>query len=180
MSGRALLIAMSLSIAVACRDKRATSKLGASAAATSVGNAMPGSNASPSTGSDAGCVKEGAWALCSVEDRLVHAGLVVERRDEAVRRYFMKVPGVAYQLGAKDDVVEIYIYPTVEARKRDTELLDSATVSPNGTHVIWSAPPTLVTSNNMAAIILSLNDRTVERLALALGAGLPQGDGKKD
>jgi hypothetical protein len=38
---------------------------------------------------------------------------------------------------------------------------------------MWKWPAQLVTSNNMAAIILSLNGRQAERIALALGAGLP-------
>lgn len=170
-----------VSLTLACSDAKKSH-------ADSGGSAAPGGSAAaaapaspPSTGAtDASCPKEGNWAICSVEDRLVHAGLVVEKRDAQVHHDFFSVPGTAYQVGVKDDVVEIYIYPTVDARKGDTEKLDSATVSPKGTKVTWSAPPTLVMSNNMAAVILSLNDRTVERLALALGAGLPQPESKKD
>lgn len=104
---------------------------------------------------------------------------MVEKREAPVHRDFFTVEGTAYQIGVKDDVVEVFVYPTVEARKGDTDQLDSATASPKGRKIVYGAPPTLVMSNNMAAIVLSLNDRTVERLALALGAGLPLPD-KKD
>ncbi len=166
-------------IALACAGKservRATK---GDDSATTTSSAAPRGAASAAV-SDTTCPKEGNWRLCSVEDRLVHAGLVVEKRDAPVHRDFLRVAGTAYQVGVKDDVVEVFVYPTSEARKRDTDLLDSATASPKGTRIIYGAPPTLVMSNNMAAIVLSLNDRTVERLALALGAGLPMPD-KKD
>lgn len=122
----------------------------------------------------AGCLKEGEWTPCSVEDRLERAGLVFEVRDSAVTHSFFRVPGLAYRVGGRDDEVQVFLYPSTAERRRDTEALDSATVSPRGERVTWPAPPTLVTSNNLAAVILSLNERTIERLALALGAGLPQ------
>ena len=121
-----------------------------------------------------GCRKEGDWSVCSVEDRLVHAGVVITRLPDSVVHAFLSVPGVVYQVGNKDNLMQLFLYPTTTARRRDTDALDSTTVSPKGSRMSWPTPPTLVTSNNLAVIIFSLNDRTVERLALALGAGLPQ------
>ncbi len=120
------------------------------------------------------CLLEGDWTPCAVEDRLVHAGVVIERQPEPARHPFLHVDGTVYHVGSPDHELQVFLYPSATERKRDTDALDSATASPRGARSSWKTPPTLVTSNNLAAVILSLNDRTVERLALALGAGLPQ------
>ena len=65
-----------------------------------------------------------------------------------------------------------------EARRATRLVHDFCAVgsaAPRGTSDtrLWRWPAQLVTSNNMAAIILSLNPRQAERIALALGAGLP-------
>jgi len=116
---------------------------------------------------------EGDWTPCAVEERLVRAGVVLDRQEEPVQHAFLQVPGVRYHVGNAEHELQVFLYPSAEARERDTALLDSATVSPRGTRVAWRTPPTLVVSNNLVAVILSVNDRTVERLTLALGAGLP-------
>lgn len=104
----------------------------------------------------------------------MHAGVVLSRQPDTVAHPFLHVPGVLYQVGSAEHELQLFLYPSTAAREADTAALDSATVSPRGTRVVWRTPPTLVMSNNMVAVILSLNDRTVERLALALGAGLPK------
>lgn len=120
------------------------------------------------------CLLEGDWTSCAVEDRLTHAGVVFTRKPEPATVPFLKVAGTVYEIGSPEHEVQVFLYPTAAAREQDTAALDSTSASPRGTRHPWRTPPTLVTSNNLAAVILSLNDRTVERLALALGAGLPQ------
>ena len=39
--------------------------------------------------------------------------------------------------------------------------------------ITWIKPPTLITSNNLAAILLSDSGEEIERVANALTAGLP-------
>lgn len=123
---------------------------------------------------DTGCPKTGSWRLCSVEDRLTRAGLVIERLPEPATHDFLSVPGVRFKVGAGEDEVQVFVYPTPEARIRDTGQLDSASVSPRGDRRSYRVPPLLVTSANLAAIVFTLNERTSERLSLALSAGLPQ------
>lgn len=138
---------------------------GASAAvglAESVDTAMAGDTT--------GCPMWGRWRECSVAKRLERAGLVAERRDEPERHDFMSVPGTVFETQRTE--VQVFLYASAEARARDTDALDSATVSPRGRRIVWRAPAVLVTSGNLAAIILGLNEREVERAALALGAGL--------
>lgn len=143
---------------------------GAPPAASAAAQAVPATGDS----SKPACPMEGDWTPCAVEDRLVHAGVVIEKQPEPSTYPFFSVPGVRYHVGSAEHQLLVFVYPTAEAREKDTALLDSATVSPKGSRVSWPEPPTLVVSNNLAAVILSLNDRTVERLALALSAGLPQ------
>jgi hypothetical protein len=162
-------VVMFLLAVLACGDREGPpdeASEGPAAAAT------PGAVADP--GSARGCPAWGAWQVCSVEDRLTRAGLVVQRDSQPVRRGFLRVPGIRYRTFRAE--FEVFLYPTREDRVRDTDALDSATVSPRGEPaIIWPTPATLVTSGNLAAIILSLNDRQAERIALALGAGLPAG-----
>ena len=140
-----------------------------SAAAAGVAGTGPESGAGPDTAGR--CPEWGDWRPCSVEKRLERAGLVVQRGTEAVRHDFLQVPGVMYETSRAE--IQVFLYPSAAARARDTDTLDSATVSPPGRRVIWRWPATLVTSGNLAAIVLSLNARQAERIALALGAGLP-------
>jgi len=51
--------------------------------------------------------------------------------------------------------------------------IDTVTVAPRGGVVNWPMPPTLITSNNLAAVLISDNGRLVERVQNAITAGLP-------
>ena len=117
------------------------------------------------------CPTYGLWQACSVEDRISRAGLAVNRREKGVRHDFMSVDGLVWETSRAE--IQVFLYASEADRKKDTDLLDSVFVSPPGKRIQWRWPAQLVTSSNMAAIILSLNGRQAERIALALGAGLP-------
>jgi len=117
------------------------------------------------------CPAFGLWQACSVEDRISRAGLAVNRREEGVRHDFMSVEGLVWETSRAE--IQVFLYASEADRKRDTDLLDTVFVAPQGKRIMWRWPAQLVTSSNMAAIILSLNGRQAERIALALGAGLP-------
>jgi hypothetical protein len=117
------------------------------------------------------CPTFGLWQACNVEDRISRAGLAVNRREEGVRHEFMSVEGLVWETSRAE--IQVFLYASEADRKKDTDQLDTVFVSPPGKRIMWRWPAQLVTSNNMAAIILSLNGRQAERIALALGAGLP-------
>jgi hypothetical protein len=119
------------------------------------------------------CPAFGLWQACSIEDRISRAGLAVNRREEGVKHDFMSVDGLVWETSRAE--IQVFLYASEADRQRDTDLLDTVLVAPPGKRIMWRWPATLVTSNNMAAIILSLNGRQSERIALALGAGLPRG-----
>ena len=117
------------------------------------------------------CPTFGLWQACSVEDRISRAGLAVNRREEGVRHEFMSVEGLVWETSRAE--IQVFLYASEADRKKDSDMLDTVFVSPPGKRIHWRWPAQLVTSGNMAAIILSLNGRQAERIALALGAGLP-------
>lgn len=119
----------------------------------------------------AGCPMWGAWQECSVKERLARAGLVIDSAVGAVRHDFLRVPGLVLRTYRGE--VQVFLYASEAERRRDTEALDSVEVAPKGRRVVWPQPAVLVTSGNLAAIVLSHNERLAERIALALGAGLP-------
>jgi hypothetical protein len=121
---------------------------------------------------DTSCPMTGDWRACSVKERHVRAGLVPIARPEPEREPFLSVPGTVYDLG-KYAELHVYVYPTREARERESAALDSATAAPRGRSVDWKYPPTLMTSNNVLAILVAQNEHLIERVQLAITAGLP-------
>jgi hypothetical protein len=114
----------------------------------------------------------GNWQRCSVEDRLEHAGLVIKRHDDPVRHPYLAVPGDVYDVGKGE--LQVFVYASEKDRERDSAKLDSATAAPAGTATQWSKKPTLILSNNLLAILLSDNETQIERVELAITAGLPR------
>jgi hypothetical protein len=121
-----------------------------------------------------GCRLEGLWAWCSVLDRLERAGVVLTPREDVPPNDLLTGERRAFTVGAGEDELHVFLYPTVAARLANTGSLDSATVSPKGERRPYRVQPLLVTSNNVAALVFTMNERTSERLSLAISAGLPQ------
>lgn len=119
----------------------------------------------------------GRWDECNVRQRLERAGLAPQRVTGEVRQPFLRVPGIAYRVGRAE--LQVYLYDDAPALARDLARVDSVRVQGPDTTVSWSATPTLITSNNLAAILLSDHDTQIERVRLALTAGLPAADTTK-
>ena len=133
----------------------------------------PTTGASQQTGAsaDTSCPKSGAWRPCNVLDRLEHAGLVLKTEDEPARIPMFSVEGQTYK--TTQSTIHVFLYADEAARRQDTGRLDSVAVAPRGGSYTWSDPAVLVTSNNLAAVVVSPNERQTERIVLALSAGLP-------
>lgn len=116
------------------------------------------------------CRLTGPWQPCSVRDRLERAGLAPQLSD-TIQHGFLRVPGEVYLLGRSE--LQVFLYPDSDSRAADIALLDSARAAPAGAAVQWPTRPTLITSNNLAAILLSDSERHIERVRNALTAGLP-------
>ena len=116
-----------------------------------------------------GCPETAPWQRCSVEKRIERAGLVATAAD-SVRKDFLSVAGQRYELGRGE--LFVFLYPDSTARKRDTERLDPTRAAPPGQAGGWSTRATLITSDNLAAVLLTTNETLLERVQLALGAGM--------
>lgn len=149
------------------QERAASSDQRADSAPTDSGQAV----AAAPDAKGGGCPAYGLWRACSVEERIGRAGLAVNRREEGVHHDFMHVEGLVWETSRAE--IQVFLYPSEAERKKDTDMLDTVFVAPPGKRIMWRWPAQLVTSQNMAAIILSLNGRQAERIALALGAGLP-------
>ena len=142
---------------------------GERAAADSAANAVPGANTVPTAGApgDTAAPQGATWNLELAEGQLREAGFTVSRDRTPVNIPFMSVPGTALDLG-QGASVQIYLYGDAAARGLDTDRLDASTASPPNTPAPWRTPATLVTDNNMAAIVFT-TDRTARgRIAQAL------------
>jgi hypothetical protein len=120
---------------------------------------------------DSACPDTGVWAQCSVEKRLEDAGFVPQRDGDPVRRAGFAVPGIAYKLGRAR--LETFVYADAAGAARDLAALDTVRVAPPGERGDWGGPPHLMRSANLIAVLVTLNERQAERVALALTAGPP-------
>jgi hypothetical protein len=92
------------------------------------------------------------WSLPALHTTLCNLGLnpVVEGE---VRQQFMGEPGVRYKLNGGE--LQAYIYADAGAVARDTDQLDTATVSPRTMMIHWRMRPALIISNNLVLILLT-------------------------
>jgi hypothetical protein len=118
----------------------------------------------------AACVSEGEWQPCSVEKRLTDAGFVVIKKGASPTDVF-QVPGTSYTLGAA--LIHVYLFPSAKDREKAVSAIDTVSVTRRGGVSSWPMPPTLITSNNLVAVLISDNGRLIERVQNNLTAGLP-------
>ena len=116
------------------------------------------------------CVSEGAWQACNIEKRLTDAGFVPIAKGAAARGVF-DMAGTRYALGPAE--LHVYIFPSAKDREAAVALIDTVTVTRGAGASPWSMQPTFITSNNLVGVLLSDNGRLIERVQLAITAGLP-------
>jgi hypothetical protein len=116
-------------------------------------------------------VSEGEWQSCSIEKRLTDAGFVPIKKGASPGGIF-PVAGTAYALGAAE--LHVYLFASAKAREQAMAAIDTTTAARRGAPApAWASPPTVITSNNLAAILVSDNGRLIERVQNAIRAGLP-------
>ena len=131
--------------------------------------AVPGEKTVPTAGApnDTAAPQGATWNLDMVEGQLREAGFTVSRDRTPVTLPYMSVPGTALDLGASASV-QIFLYGDAAARGADTDSLDVTRGAPRGASVPWRAPATLVTDNNMAAIVVTGDQALRTRISDAL------------
>ena len=106
------------------------------------------------------------WDLTIVRQALLAGGLRAGEVADSVRQPFLQAPGVVLTLPGAD--LQVYIYGDAVARGRDTDRLDTARIAPPATMVTWRRPATLITDNNLAAILLTEDTVLRRRVRQAL------------
>lgn len=107
------------------------------------------------------------WTAGGVDSALERMGAQA-RPAGTVRQPFLSVPGTRFVLAAGE--LQVYLYGDAAARGRDTDVLDSARAAPRTMQILWRMPPTLITNNNLAAVLLTRDSTTRQRVITALTA----------
>jgi hypothetical protein len=171
---RRAVLAVASVIAMGC--DRGDSETAASGAPTDTATRGAGATAATTTGDSVAakagpeCVSAGAWQTCSVEKRLTDAGFVPQKQSAPAADLFA-VQGTEYLLGPAR--LHVYVFPSAAEREKAIAAIDTLAIARRGTPATWGGPAWLITSNNLVAVLVSDNARLVERVQLALTAGLP-------
>lgn len=110
------------------------------------------------------------WTKTLVVEKLRAAGLDPVEKD-TVRHSFLSAKGIVYGVSGSD--LQIFIYDDRAALEREVSQLDPVRVSPPTMMISWIAPPSLITSRNLVAILLARDDVLKETVKRAL-MGIPQ------
>jgi hypothetical protein len=167
---QALLLAVSLSACSGGKSASSAEENPPSAAAPETIVTRP--RAGPSSASS--CEHTGLWAACSLERRLRQSGFVVKKLDEKPDRNGFSVEPIVYALGSSR--LEVFLYDDEKSLAHDLVSLDTVAVAPRGSAQEWPSTPTWIHSANLAAVLLTQNQRQAERVVLAITAGPPQPD----
>lgn len=147
---------------------------GAAGAPAAAGAVAVGAGTAAAPDDSAACPKDGRWRACSVVERLERAGLVPVVRPDTLRVPFLTPPGAGWDVARVR--LHVFLYDDPALARQEGLALDPFTVAPRGQRHAWPAKATLVRSANLVAVLLSDNDRQIERVQLALEAGPPQPD----
>ena len=107
------------------------------------------------------------WDMEAVKSALQTAGLAAKDLGP-VTQPFMSVRATVFQIGEAE--LQIFLYGDVGAMTRDVTALDTTRVSPPTMMISWRAKPTLLTTNNLAAIIVTHDEALRRRIRDALTA----------
>jgi hypothetical protein len=154
---RGVVLAVATALACGRGDGKSAGGAGGATAAINRDSARAASAA------ESVAVARDEWNKAEVVRRLAEAGLVVIDAKQKARRPEMHVEGDALQVSGAD--LEIYVYGDAEARRRDSEALDT---------VVRGIPtpdrPRYIISGNLIAVLRTPNERLAERVENALTA----------
>ncbi len=118
----------------------------------------------------ASCPMTGLWRQCNVEKRLERSGFVIRPGSDSVAQPGLLITGTVVRLGRAE--LQLYFYADSADAHRQADALDVGAARPaDATDVLRE--PRLIRSNNLLALFFNNNDRQLERVELALTAGLP-------
>jgi hypothetical protein len=161
--------ALALAGLTACLGEPATDDTGTTAARASAGTATANLDSIATVQrAESLATALDVWNAVEVVSRLEAAGLVVRDLNRPVSAPGFGAEGATLAVSGGELVV--FLYPTVSARSAATNDLDSATAAPPGGGPVWPSRPRLITSGNLAAVLLTDREQLAERVRNVLEA----------
>ena len=144
------------------------------AAPAAPGAAAGGATAADTAGGGApdDCPMRGRWRQCAVVERLERSGFGVELVPDTVRQPGLSIPGSVLRLGATE--LQLFLYADSADARREAAAVRPADAEPVAVRGIRRAPA-VIHSANLVALYFNNDDHRLERVQLAITAGLPPG-----
>ncbi len=120
------------------------------------------------------CPGDGLWRPCVVAERLKRMGFdakVIEA--DTTRVAYLSPPGLHYQIGKSGLLIAFYFADSVSAKKSWRALDTLRLVPPGDTSQPWPSAPFTIHSGNLVAAFFGTSATQIERIGLALRAGVP-------
>jgi hypothetical protein len=130
--------------------------------------AAPGAPAA----ADTSCPMHGLWRRCSVVERLERSGYAVTALPDTVRQPGVAIAGSALRLGAAE--LQLFLFADTADARRQAAAVRPNDARPHAARGI-RRPPAVIHSLNLVALLFNNDDHQLERVQLALTAGLPAG-----
>lgn len=120
------------------------------------------------------CPDDGLWKPCTLVERLTRAGYGAEEVEaDTTRVRFLSPPGVHYKVGKNGLLIAFYYVDSLTANAEWQRLDTLRLVPPADTVLPWPSAPSSVRTGNLIVAFFGTTAAQVERVGLALRAGLP-------
>ena len=107
------------------------------------------------------------WTVEMVEQHLRDAGVTALPRAPTGKHIFMSIPARSYGIDGGGEL-QVFVYADSASRAADTETLDRQRVAPPNLFIKWMASPSLITTGNLAVIVLTNDEARRQRVHGAL------------
>ena len=163
------LATLALIGAAACGDARDARQAESTAATTPSGSATVDLDSLATVQrAESLAIAQDAWNAVEVVSRLEQAGLVVRDLERPVSAPGFEIEGAMLSVSGGELIV--FLYPSARERVAVTAALDSASAAPPNTPSPWSGTPRLITSGNLAAVLVTEREQLAERVRNVLSA----------
>ncbi len=120
------------------------------------------------------CPGDGLWRPCVLAERVKRMGFdATVVATDTTRVPFLPPPGLHYQIGKSGLLIAFYFADSVSAKKSWGALDTLRLVPPTDTATPWPSKPLTIRSGNLVAAFFGSSATQIERIGLALRAGVP-------
>ena len=120
------------------------------------------------------CPGDGLWRPCVLAERVKRMGFDAKViATDTTRVAFLSPPGLHYQIGKAGLLIAFYFADSTSAKKSWLSLDTMRLVPPADTAMPWPSKPLTVRSGNLVAAFFGSSATQIERIGLALRAGVP-------